>query len=716
MDIKALKRFTIPQILLAIAAFLIPIIGGQISTDRTTLEPGLGALLRSSLGGPFLAGMETPLFSHFILGALIAAAMIYLLSRRSVLQLPNIGLLGLTIAFFALLTLSVAFSSFKFVSFSALTEWLIYALAFLTVVTALGRQSGPRLVVTCLFAGIAVIALYGLRFEYWPASATEPSYRIFAGWINPNAAAGIFLIGFLLGVALLLQALERGPSLIVGLSTVLIGIALLLTGSKAGFAAFGLAGVSSFVILSLFLMPGIKKVVGPGLVIGLAVISFGMYKAIQMKNATAKGGASLGRVTAYGETSEQSWTFRKLLWQGSVAATKERPIGYGLGTYGTEGSRSGLTTPTALTHNSILQLAFEASPLAAATFLAFLMYWLVLVLRGARNMTVESNALRIGIVSAVLATMAQGLFESNLYYFGIGLTIFILFGVGLNLGADSVAPEFTPKGVRTALALLSSLPILGILYCSYGEWQKSNIRYLAGTGSYSEASDAAKSLVGITPTDGEAWALLARLDPNQRLEASKRAAELSPSPKNYRQLSAIYESKQEYASARSALRQALIRDPNNLPALSRDLALLQSMGNLEEADKVARRMIAVESTSYFTVKSLAQLIETDTCDAREYLASRSKSAEEKASLLQGALDLYARYAAATVPEVKRFSESGGNLAGEDSQVASDKCNKGLKIADELTQIYRALGDSSKVNEVAGARKVLEEGLASLGAK
>src|SRR5262249_36970920 len=152
-------------------------------------------------------GTETPLLSHFFLGLLIAGATIALLAKRSVIQLPNIRMLGLAIAFFGMLAISVGISSFKFVSVAALGEWLIYALAFLTVVAAAGRSSGPRAILVAIYAGCVVIALYGIRFEYLVAG--DPTWRIFGGWINPNALAGMLLIGFILGAALGLHGDRR---------------------------------------------------------------------------------------------------------------------------------------------------------------------------------------------------------------------------------------------------------------------------------------------------------------------------------------------------------------------------------------------------------------------------------------------------------------------------------------------------------------------------
>jgi len=325
----------------------------------------------------------------------------------------------------------------------------------------------------------------------------------------------------------------------------------------------------------------------------------------------------------------------------------------------------------------------------------------------------ELNALRAGIVAAVLATLAHGIFESNLYYFGIGLTVFVLMGLGLNLSADSVAPEFTPKGARTALVILVALPILLMAYAGYAEWQRAQIRYAIENGQYAEAQHLTEGLVSAVPNDGEAWYFLQLVDSQRREEAIRKAAALNPSPRVMRAFAKFYETQGQMETALEGVRQALQRDPNNLAALSLKMEFERKKGDVEMAKKTAQRMIDVEGTSYFQIRSIAELIDTDTCDARIYLADQEKDPAKKAPLLQGALDILRKYAALTVPKVK---QSMGRFAGETTQTAIDKCQLGISTARQLSQIYRLLGDGTKSTDVSGAVTEFEAALASLDAK
>lgn len=716
MASEPIKRFTAPQILLAIAAFLIPLIGGQISSDQALpLEPGFGALLRSMLGGPIFQGFETPLLSHFFIGFLIAAAMAISLLQRAVIQLPNAKLTGSLIGFFGLLIVSIGLSEFRFVSMATLGEWLLYALTLFASVAILGRRQGPILVLTALFVGICVVALYGIGLEYREMRSLDPNYRIFGGWVNPNATAGIFIVGLLIGVGLL-PSLQKVQALLTGLGCTLISAALFLTGSKAGMGG-AVVGLVVFAILALvWSKGGAAKFQRAGVAFAVLLIGFGLFTAIQKANqpAASTGGSALGRMGSFEDTQAQSLGFRKLLWKGSLDLSVKHPTGYGIGTYRYEGSRPGLTTQTHLAHNNILQLAVETSWLGPLLLLAALTIWLLLMFRGSKSMPEELNLLRAGIVAALFSTFAHGIFESNLYYFGIGLAFFLLMGVGLCLSADSVAPEFTPKGVRVALTLLTVTPILMLAYFGWAEWQRAQIRYALQTNDIASARSLTDGLVSKAPMDAEAWNTLHLINSARREEAINQAVKVGPSPRILRNQAKFFQVQRKLSSSESAINSALVRDPNNLNTLRLGLEICQEFGDDARAKTYAERMLAVEKTPYFQIRALPQMVETSTADARTYLSAFANEPSAKADLLQGALDFYKQYAATTVPEVKKFAVDGGDFAGESPAKATAICQKGLAVVKELEPLYRMLGKVAEADEVRKSVGLFDEAIGSLG--
>ncbi len=715
MASESVKKFTVPQILLATAAFLIPLIGGQIPTDQTLpLPSGLGALLASMLGGPFTQGFETPILSHFLIGLLVASAMAISLLQRAVIQLPSMKLTGLMVGFFGLLMISIGLSAFRFVSMASLGEWLLYALTFFASTALLGRRQGPILVLVSMFVGVCVIALYGIGMEYQEMRVLDPSYRIFAGWVNPNATAGIFIIGLMVGIGLL-PSLQRGAALLTGIGCILITTALFLTGSKAGLGAV-VVGVITFAILALMWGQGAKaKVQRASLAFALLIIGFGLFTAIQKANQPSAntGSPGLGRMAAFEDTQAQSLGFRKLLWKGSLDLSTKNITGYGLGTYRYEGSRTGLTTQTHLAHNNILQLAVEASWLAPLLLIALLVVWLWLMFRGAKSMPEPTNLLRAGIVAALFATFAHGIFESNLYYFGIGLAFFFLMGIGLCLSADSVAPEFTPKSARVALTTLTLLPTLLLAFFGWAEWQRAQIRYALQTGDISTARNLTANLVSKAPTDAEAWNTLHLIDPSRREEAINRAVNAGPSPRILRNQAKMYQTNGKFASAEAAVTAALLRDPNNLNTLRLGLELCQEFGDEPKAKQYAEQMLAVEKTPYFQIRALPQMVETATVDARVYLAGYKTEPADKVELLAGALAFLQQYAMTTIPEVKKYATEGGDFAGETLEKAKANCEKGIRIAKELEPLYRMMGKGEEAEGVREAVGLFEEAAGSL---
>jgi len=704
-----------PKYLVAAAAFLIPLIGGQISTDQPLpLAPGIGPLTISVLGGPFLQGFETPLLSHLVIGTLISLAMAISLIQRSIIQLPNLKLAAMMVGFFGLIFISVGLSSFRFASMAALSEWLLYALTFFTAASVLGRQQGPRLALAAMFVGVCLLAVYGIGFEYQQMRALDPNHRIFAGWVNPNATAGMLAIGLLIAAGLM-PGLQRGAAVLTGLGGALIVAAIFLTGSKAGFGAT-VTGVAVFLLLAI-VWPGTvrEKSIRTGGIVACLAVGFGLFSGIQRANQ-APGGANgqpIGRISTYNETQAQSLGFRKLLWQGTFQLALQRPTGYGVGTYRFEGSRSGLTTQTQLAHNNLLQLAAEASLLAPLLIFGAISTWGLLAFRGARSMAADANMMRAGIVAALMATFAHGVFESNLYYFGIGLSFFLLMGVGLCLSADGLAPEFTQKGARWGLAILALLPVGMLAYYAWAEWRRANLRFLIQTGEIQAARDMAESLTKLTPMDGEAWNTLFLLNSSNG-EAIENAAAATPAPRILRNLAKYHQAQGKFASAEAAINQALVRDPNNLNTLSLGLEICREFGDVPRAKYYAERMVAVESTEYFKIRSLPQMVETATADARVFLAGLATDPRQKAALLKPAHDMYLRYSMVTVPEVKKFTDAGADFIGETAAKAKAVCGMGIETARRLASVYRAIGDESAATEVVGAVSDFERAAASLG--
>ncbi|MFQ3668018.1 MAG: hypothetical protein SNJ61_03910, partial [Fimbriimonadaceae bacterium] len=288
----------LPLAALALAAFLAPIIGGQLPIEVSQLEPGLTSLIGALFSG------QTPLLAYGVLTALVVAALAGQVALRRVVQFPfrpvNLALGALTIVVLA----STAFSEFLWISIPAAAMWVAYAVAFYAGSAVSGRRRGPMLVLAALAAGCTVVAAIAI-LEYAGNRPTNPSWRVFATWQNPNALAAILILG--IGVSLALTTVaERLGGLLAVLATGLIGFALALTQSKGGYLAAGIA-VFGFALAALLwvrpLRPEIGRIgraAGGLAVAGLLVLALRLQPA---PNATQPQDGFLGRVAQASQTS-----------------------------------------------------------------------------------------------------------------------------------------------------------------------------------------------------------------------------------------------------------------------------------------------------------------------------------------------------------------------------------------------------------------------------
>ncbi|MFZ4506234.1 MAG: O-antigen ligase family protein [Fimbriimonas sp.] len=740
--------------LLALAAFLVPWMGGQIAVGDPSIEPG------SALSAIFFAGGAATL-SHALLG-LIAAIALGLMLRRRVVQVPRPALvipLGLWGVF---LIWSVGVSDFRFESLRTFVGFALYSVIFFATVAAVGRQAGPKTILVALFAGGFLCALIGL-FEYAGMKSQDPNWRIFANWNNPNAAAAALLVSFIIGVGLTITS-ERVLALLSGFGTVLIGLALVLTGSKGGFAlalpiamaCLGggflrlpnrsavsglLIGVtvvgSGFLFLKGFLWfafplgavaygigvwahakPRDRSVqlvrplaifVALGAMIGL--LQFQANQPVQTSDGqTVQHAAPLSRISNASQTQDQSSEFRLNLWRTTFFLIRQRPIGVGLSAFQFESGRASLATQTVLAHNSYLQMAAEASVLGLLTFLTFGVVWLVHVHRGALALPTERSVLRSTVVAAVVGLMIHSLVDSDLYYFGLGFILFLLLGLGLLLSGDAVAPESLPGGMRAVGGVFAGSLALVLLLMGVAEFQVGVARAYLQVQDVAKARSALDSAKGLAPNSPSVWAtqaLMARSQEEQLADLAT-ASQLGPSTKNLRNLADAQSGSGQYVAAIGSLSAALRRDPANLPAFTRLLKLHRDIGDEAAATEVARRMVAVESTPAFRIRSIPESVPTETYEARFYLASKLSNLDEKIATLRPAIDGFLQYAQTTAPTVWR-SGKGGQPGYDSPEKAKLKLETAAAQAKILAGLYL------QANQAAEA-KAAEEASITLAAE
>ncbi|HZH98876.1 MAG TPA: O-antigen ligase family protein [Fimbriimonadaceae bacterium] len=709
---------------LALALFLAPLWGGYLSLEPMALEPGLAGLITALAKEPSAAT-----FAHGLIATLVGLALVPALVRWKVIQLPPLRLAAPVLFFWLLLMLSLLMSSYRTISLTAFAEWTTYVAIFFGIVATVGRRAGPRILLAAFFAGCVLVALNGIR-EYVPQ--TDLTWRIFSTWMHPNALAGLLGMGLFVGLGLL-STTKGSAALLTGLGSILIALALLMTQSKGGVLAV-LIGAPVFMVMSAAWSEGkaaaAKRV---GAAVAVLVLAPALYAGLQslMRNRPApqQPGATVasqstaptfGRLAQASTSQEQSAGFRTLLWKSTAQLVRMNPGGWGIGTYRFHSSRPGMVTQTHFAHNQYLQLAAEANPLAPLLFLAAGLIWLAEMFRGARKLPSEQNLLRAGVVAAVLFSAMHNAIDSDISHFGIGLSFFALLGIGVLLAGDAALPEFVPKIGRWFAAFVALLFPLLLLVFGYGELQLGYAESALASRNAELAQSLAESAKSFLPMDGRPYASLARASAPgpQRLEVLAKAAVLEPSPRAFRMYARELEVKGDIGAARGALGQALRMDPNNLTALN----LLLEMDLRQEspsAKETAERLIAVEGTPYFKVRSIPELVPTETYGARLVLAEMVP-AKDRPALLRPAVEGYRNYLTRTVSQILHNLKTAGApvFVSENLLQAQQKLRKGVGAAQMLLDSYRAEGDRAgeawareALGELTGGLEAVGEALA-----
>lgn len=604
--------------------------------------------------------------------------------RRPVQQFPHVPLLVALGVTLLLVLVGVITSSFRYDGLVSALGWVTYGISFLTAVMVAGRDAGPRLILGGLFAAGIWMALLGIQ-EYASMKATDPTWRIFAGWVNPNAAAVALSVALFAGWSLF-PSLNRVPKLLTFLGLGLIGFAILLTQSRGTLLTVGLGTV---IMLLAWLGVGIRsRIANAGAVVAWMVLLVALGAGLQASTPAGSASGATSRIASTGETQEQSAGFRRLLWQGTVQLIRENPVGHGTGSYRYLSAQPGLTTQTILAHNSPLQLAAESGIVSAIAFLAFWGIWGFRVLQGSRKQPEALACGKLAGFAGIVNLLAHSLIDSDFHYFGIGVAAFLMAGAVVMMGIDACAPEFSPLPVRAAIGAASSVVALLLLSIGLNETTKAG---------FAENPERAKEGPLWVHLDAD-WPLAqarTAATPGERRTLIQRAVALSPNTRNWRLLARLQIADGDAPAAISSLSRALELDPRNLSTLTLMIEAAKAANQPERARQVAERLVAVEETPYFQVRSLPEIVPTETFAARVFLAREITDPVARTTMLRPAVAGYRQFATTTAPLVFRMtgSDNQAQFAGESQQTVLQKLADGQTAADLLATAAREAKDS-----------------------
>jgi O-antigen ligase len=697
---ESTPKFRLEFVILLIAAFLLPLMGGHVAIDARPIDDGFL--------GELIGGDALPYMVRFILGTLILGGLALVTFKQRVVQLPNIKIVILLTLLVVFLALSITFGAFPYPAFMEWLTWLVYGGALFLTVATVGRSKGPEQLALALLAGISIAALLGIN-EYIGMMRQEPSYRIFAGWMNPNAAASIFVVGTLLACGLA-SRLKSISQFLGGLGGALCLLALILTQSKGGYLACGV-GLAIFAVTAFTGRTSLKSLAASFIPIPLAILlAFALTQAAKTPTGASE---AFSRITATGSTAEQSVGFRQNLWQTAIQLGQKHPMGTGPGNFRFYSTEPGIIESTVNAHNSYLQLLADGGYPAFLLFIGLAIVWLTYAFRGLRQQPAEHTAFRAAVIGATIGLAAHGMVESNLSFLGSGLLFFILVGLSLQLSTDGTSPEAIPQPVRSVTVLIACiLPIVGLAISAAGETQKAAFLSKVAAGQVAELSSSGESLKNLYG-DPEALylaSIYAAKSPEERLDGLQRAANQLPQNRALRATARSLADLGRLDEAIAVNDRVFRLDPNNLRAHFLKIELHQKKGDSDAVAEAARATIAVESSRSYQTRAIPELIPTETFQARLILAEFTTNHSEKIKLLEEALAGFSRYFTTTAPIVKRMTDGGlPDYGGESKETVLEKQALARSAVESLRELYRQSGVSD--SEIGDKLKPISEALA-----
>ncbi|MCX7598048.1 MAG: O-antigen ligase family protein [Armatimonadetes bacterium] len=301
-------------------------------------------------------------------------------------------------------------------------------------------------------AGGIITGLWGLREWAWTAAAGAPSWRPFAGFLNPNAMAGYLLVALPAAVAASLQlrtiAADKPPGHparvaypLAFILTVAAAGGMLLTASKGAFLGALVAAV-----VTVLVRGGRRR---PLLLATVALLA-GASLALPSLRARA-----LAAVAAEKGTSV---AFRAKTWAGTLDMARARPwLGWGPGSFRHAYPQFAHVAFTQMAHNSWLQWWAESGVFSAATLLAGLVGLIAVLAR-------FSGEWPTAAIFALTGLLVHNLVDYTWYMAPPMLSALALAGVALGMpmahGARDVSGEdasrrsgFAALGISVALAV-----------------------------------------------------------------------------------------------------------------------------------------------------------------------------------------------------------------------------------------------------------------------
>jgi len=586
--------------------------------DRQSIA-GIILLFTIVFLAPLFAGKLSPIPALAIQILVFLTALLWVIraAREGLLRLPGRWITYPLGVLFVLLVLSAIGSASLHATIRELANIASYLLVFLMITSLRGNRPAVYGILASLIASAFLVGVLGIK-EYM--LAPHAGWRVFSTFFNPDFLAGFMALILPIALAWYVSRTSLGVSIGVGVIVLVVFSNILLSGSRFGSAAAvgGVGVLLAFALVSRSLKKEhlIKMLI---LVPLLALIYLSMGKPLA------------GRISAT-RSESHSGGFRIYTWKGTAGMAEANPInGTGLGTFEIAYPKYALVGFTKLAHNSYLQLAAEAGPLAAIALIVLLgsstlPLGRMLIRKQAGNIPniwmPEAGLMASGLIGGAAASMARNLVDSDWYITAIGISFWAVLGmVVASTDSGRVRPA-APRGLALFIGLIG-LVVLGLAAMLAGEMfiARGNSLWRHDPESaircYRQAAKLDPLSAEFHQRIGGAYLSLAKGSGDEALANGaelelKTAIRLEPgSAKSYYQLGKVYEFYPKNEDAIAAFSRALDRSPNAPEVMYALANRYVKSDRAEEALAVWKRMVALEDSPFERVKAAPELVQPE---------------------------------------------------------------------------------------------------------
>jgi O-antigen ligase len=552
--------------------------------------------IQALIGGTRLI-FALPAYASLALTGVLSIALV-----RAARPAPHRLCLWSAVIFFGYILVRAAISPAPYLArfdiYSVLAGLVVYFLTSCVLTSAKTRMS----ILACLLTAALAHALVGFiqfrggtnfmaihflqRFNY--------GHRASGFYVCPNHLAGLLEVLGIFGLSIVCWS--RWPvwaKLLVGYTTAICYLAVILTGSRGGF----LSVVASWLVfagLSLKILRAggganlVIRIGGAGLIGGTLAIAAAFLLIHQN---------DLLRDRAKKIASDD---FRLGAWRAAIEQWKLDPVwGTGSGTYlfyGRKYRAEGMQRDPVYTHNDYLQLAAEYGAVGAGLFLIFFAVhwrhgWIDARRLGpkriaiSRRLASNAMAINIGALGALAAYVVHSIFDFNLHIPANLLLLAFVFGIVANPGVnyDAASEKTAARGlIFWRLLLVALAAVLGVQTwrLAPGEYYTERARTALRDYRFLSAIDYALKAVKYETQNPSVFYYLGRArvlggDVQRSPEAAAsfyeaalpayiKARELAPLDKTYAlELAFTYDSLKRYGEAEGLYYEARLLDPGS---------------------------------------------------------------------------------------------------------------------------------------------------------